>query len=116
MSNPNRSFAIGVSCIVIGLALNASPAFAALSDNPPSLTVKYEELDLSKSAGAKELYRRIKRAAKAVCREAIDYRNLQESGRYAQCIQGATDEAVREVDKPLVSALWKSQTRVASIR
>ena len=116
MSNSNRSFVIGVGCFVVGLALHTAPAFAELSDNPPSLTVKYQELDLSKGAGAQELYRRIRHAAKAVCREAIDNRDLHESGRYGKCVQDATDKAVREVNQPLVSSLWKSETRVASAR
>ena len=116
MSNSNRSLVIAVSSVVIGLALHTSTAFAALSDNPPSLVVSYAELDLSKGAGAQELFRRIKRAATAVCREAFDQPRLNESGPYAQCVETAIDGAVRKIDQPLVSALWKRETRVASAR
>ena len=116
MSNSNRVF-VGVSCVVMGFALHAPTAFAALSDDPPSLTLTYQDLDLASNAGAEHLYQRITRAANEVCRVIPDRKDPTGSpSRRAQCVEKAVGNAVRDVDQPLVSALWKHQTRVASAR
>ncbi|HEU4627395.1 MAG TPA: UrcA family protein [Steroidobacteraceae bacterium] len=118
MLNSKKSFVTSVSCILFGLALHAPAAFAKLSDDPPSLKVSFKELDLSKQAGAEELYRRITRAANAVCREAFQSPSpaFPTRNEHQKCIEAAIDNAVSEVNQPLVSALSKRQTRVASTR
>src|SRR5262245_57702234 len=110
----SKRASVGVSCVVIGLALHVSTAFAALSDNPPSLKVTYRDVDLQSAAGAQDLYRRIKLAATEVCLAASDRKNFTGSpSPRARCVDLTIDKAVRDVDHPLVSSLWKRQTRVA---
>jgi UrcA family protein len=117
MLHSNKSFVTSVSCVLLGLALHAPAAFAGLSDDPPSIKVSYNELDLSKQAGAEELYRRIKRAAQTVCQESFRSMGpLRSAGYQKKCQQKAIDNAVNDVNRPLLSALWQRQTRVASTR
>ena len=117
MLNSNRSFVTGVSCLLLGLSLYAPAAFAGLSDDPPSLKVNYKELDLSKSAGAEALYRRIKRAASTVCAESFRTMGpLRSAGHEKECIEKAIDNAVSDVNEPLLTALWQGQPRVAANR
>jgi UrcA family protein len=114
MSNSNRA-RVSVSCMVIVLAAHASAAFAALSDDPPSLKLTYQDRDLATVAGAEDFYRRINRAATEVCLKASDRQDPTGSpSRRRQCVQKTVSKAVRDVDHPLVSAQWKQQTRVAA--
>ena len=117
MLNSNKSFVTSVSCILLGLSLYAPAAFAGLNDDPPSLKVSYKELDVSKPAGAEELYRRIKRAANTVCDESFRSMGpLRSAGHEKKCIEKAIDNAVSDVNEPLLTALWQGQPRVASTR
>jgi UrcA family protein len=117
MLNSKRSIVTSLSCVLLGMALHAPTAFAGLSDDPPSIKVSYNELDLSKQAGAQKLYQRIKRAANTVCEESFSSMGPLRSVRHQrECEQKAIDNAVADVNRPLLSALWKRQTRVASTR
>lgn len=110
MLNSTRPFVTGVSCALIGFALHGQTAFASLADDPPSIKVSYAELDLSKPAGAQELYRRIKRAAKAVCGSSFSTADLRRSLNQKKCYESAIDDAVSRVDRPVLSALHKEDT------
>ena len=82
-----------------------SPAgLAAVPDELRHQVVRFAELDLSRPAGAQELYRRIRRAAHAVCRtdEPIGY----DRG----CVDHAIARAVAEVGSPLLTAQHEALT------
>jgi UrcA family protein len=83
-------------------ALQASAR--ASDDGLPKRTVSYADLDISKPAGAKVLYSRIRAAANQVC----DYSSYWEGSlRYVQraCVEKAIDQAIKAVDSPALSAL-----------
>lgn len=113
-----RRFATtGASCVLIGAFLSSPAAFAALDDDPPTITVKFAELDLSRQEGAQELYRRIKSAAHAVCNATGGSFEAQRFSKHRQCFQTAVDDAVSRVNRPTLTALHKKQTpRLASSR
>jgi UrcA family protein len=74
--------------------------------------VSFADLDISKPAGAKVLYGRIKAAAYKVCSFEGDMSSIQ---RVNKCIDTAIDNAVRDVDSPALSALRPgSPIRLAS--
>jgi UrcA family protein len=76
----------------------------AADDGLPTRTISYADLDISKPAGAKVLYGRIRSAANQVC----DYSAYWEmSLRQTQhdCVEKAIDKAVKQVDSPALSAL-----------
>lgn len=117
MLNSKRSWVTSVSCVLLGVALYTPTAFAGLSDDPPSIKVSYGELDLSNPAGAESLYRRIKQAARTVCAESARSSGpLRPYNGQKKCEETAIGNAVNDVNRPLVSALWQKQTRVASNR
>jgi len=64
-------------------------------------TVRFKDLDLSTAEGAQKLYQRITVAARVVCRDA-HYTEILE------CRAQAVDEAVRSVDRPLLSSVHRS--------
>lgn len=90
-------------CGAIALCTMQVSARAA-DDGLPSRRVSYADLDISKPAGAKVLYGRIVRAAKAVCDfSASD--PLRTSQLITRCVDHAIDNAVKDVGSPALSAL-----------
>jgi UrcA family protein len=76
----------------------------AADDALPSRRVSYADLDISKPAGAKVLYGRIVRAARAVCQ----YNPSDPFGTgpsITHCVDHAIDTAVKDVGSPALSAL-----------
>ncbi len=98
-SIPARSLALASLVCLLG----SSPGWAG----PRSVTVNFADLDLSTGAGATTLIHRIRRAAKDVCGEHGPA--LVEIADWQNCVIGATDDAVRSVHNPLVTALYSGQ-------
>jgi UrcA family protein len=87
------------------LTLGTLQATARAADGGlASEKVSYADLDLSKPAGAKTLYRRIVSAAHRVCSVNVPMYIPTEKGVRA-CIDLAIDKAVKDVGSPALSAL-----------
>ena len=80
--------------------LGSAPTWAA----PTSITVSFRDLDLSSIAGATTLYHRIQSAANQVCGYAPGA-DLIERAAWQACVRGATADAVRKVNNPLLTAV-----------
>jgi len=73
--------------------------------------VSYAELDLSKDAGVRALYARVRRAARSVCDGArVGPRQMR--ARTAACIDQAIQRAVDDIDVAALTA-YDSQRRGA---
>jgi UrcA family protein len=80
-----------------------------------SLTVSFADLDLSRAAGAQALYKRIKFAARRVCGSQGNYASLAAQSAWRKCYDTAVANAVAEVDRPSLTALYKQKSdRAAS--
>ncbi len=77
-------------------SLCAVQTAGAAIDSMPTRIVSYADLDISKPAGAKALYRRIAAAAQQVC--VLDIKDLGAAQRDRACIQQAVDTAVKGVN------------------
>lgn len=89
-------------------AFASLPAFAnAAGDEVPRLTVSYADLDLTRAEGAQTLYRRLRSAARQVCDAGYDMRALAERARYRACVEKAVEEAVRTIDRDVLTALHR---------
>jgi UrcA family protein len=96
---------LGLTLAVSGL-LAADAAFAAdPADGTRELTIHYRDVDLSTSDGAMALYGRISRAARFVCGERG--RSLAEQSDWQRCDQAAIAGAVRRVDNPLLTTIYR---------
>lgn len=78
-------------------------------------TVKYDDLNLASTAGAKALYGRIRAAAREVCNRSAGSDPILRVGGRA-CMEKAIDNAVKKVDAPELTALrfGSSVVRLAS--
>lgn len=103
-----------VVAIVIGVALACSvpSIYADESANTqrPSVTVQYEDLDLSTAAGVERLYQRISTAARNVCGPGEHHRNIDIINAWEQCYNGAVDNAVASVGQPALTRYHVAKT------
>lgn len=106
MNTINRTkFCAVIYCLCGATSLCALQATAnAAADALPARRVSYADLDISKPAGAKTLYRRIEAAARLVC-EPDAGKDLGAAQRGRACIQQAIDSAVNRVDSVALSEL-----------
>jgi UrcA family protein len=104
---PQLRAAIYCLCGATTLCALQVPASAA-DDALPSRRVSYADLDISKPAGAKVLYRRIQEAAKQVCvfNASTDLRVAE---RERACIEQAIDNAVKRVNSTALTDLHSAK-------
>jgi len=83
----------------------------AYPPDPPRVTVRFADLDLSRPEGAQTLYSRLRRAAEQVCIQVESESGLSWafSARKA-CIEKATADAIAKVNRPLLTAYGHSKT------
>ncbi len=93
--------------LLLAAAVAAMPAGAA--DAPLSVTVKYDDLNLSRPAGVNALYNRIQAAARTVC-EPLARRSHLQSTAYIGCFSDAVSDAVQKVGQPALSSLYQDKT------
>ena len=72
-----------------------------------SQTVKFADLDLSKSEGQKSLLSRIRSAAGEVCAPRPETKDTKGSTAYKKCVGDAVNGAVAKVGNPGLTALAK---------
>jgi UrcA family protein len=83
----------------------ALPASAAMDSGAPSVTVRFNDLNLSTEAGTQVLLHRLKYAARQVCGEV----NPRELTRYTQiqaCYRQAIGTAVNSIHNEHLTALY----------
>ncbi|HEY0683272.1 MAG TPA: UrcA family protein [Steroidobacter sp.] len=80
----------------------------------PSIKVSYSDLDISKSSGLELLYSRIQHAARSVC--SFDDQapmELAKGQAVRTCYRSAVDNAVSQINRPMLTALHRVKSRQA---
>jgi UrcA family protein len=98
LSYVRRSLAVAGAFAALTVA-TTSIAAASSDDSPPSVSVRYDDLDLSSTAGANVLYHRISVAARQVCPDLYS-RDLEVVAVADRCYASAVSKAVAEVNNP----------------
>ena len=86
------------------LAAIATPAAAQSNPGLPAIVVKFNDLDLTRPAGADVLIARIEHAANQVCGSDNGARSLTEVALHRDCMKQTMAAAIRSVNAPLVTA------------
>lgn len=96
-----------IACVFAFSSLSAASAaeFTGGWATTTFLNVPYGDLNLSHPAGAQVMLQRIQFAARRVCGGIPDIREIKERWYFKACVEDATDEAVEELDIPLVTSL-----------
>jgi UrcA family protein len=113
-----RNPAVSLALLAVSVAINLT-AYAAVAKPPEpgvrTLVVRYYDIDLTRPEGAQVLYRRIGSAARQAC-GYLDIRDLKGNAEFDECYARAVDDAVAQVNSPMLTALHhsRSRTRLAS--
>jgi UrcA family protein len=94
--------AVLVGCLLAG-SVGAAQA-ATSTDEVPSVVVRYGDLDLSTTEGARVLYQRISVAARQVCPAPVT-RVLALAFKDRACREAAIERAVNTVNNPRLAAM-----------
>ena len=100
-----------ISCVMGTAALCSALSTSVQAEDAPSKTVRFHDLDITKSEGAKVLYSRIRAAARDVCEVSTGGDPILRPAMKA-CIEKAIDKAVKDVNAPLLTNLRFGSTSV----
>jgi UrcA family protein len=101
-------------CALLGLPLAFTvPAVAA--DGEFTEVVKYNDLNLATADGALALYARLKAASRRVCRDIVLGSGAPAMLERSNCVTRLIDTAVRDVNRPVLTALHQGRVRPASL-
>jgi UrcA family protein len=104
----------------VSLALTAALCWPAHADringavtvtSAPTMTVSFAELDITKPRGLQVLYSRIENAARIVCGVEPYLQPLSRTRQAKECYKTAVDDAVRQINRPTLTALHRAKTR-----
>ena len=79
--------------------------------NPPSITVSYSDVAFGNTEGAASVYRKLKSAARRVCDVNNGTKTVEMHLAAQDCYKQALADAVRKIDRPMLTALHTSKTR-----
>jgi UrcA family protein len=104
----------------VALALTTALSWSAHADrlngavtvtSAPTMTVSFAELDITKPRGLQVLYSRIENAARIVCGVEPYLQPLSRTRQAKECYKTAVDDAVRQINRPTLTALHRAKTR-----
>ena len=108
-----------LAALTLALAAFAQPASAAERFTQRSVTISSADLNLASATGAKQLYKRINRAAETACGPRPSGFVLQvfPSARreYKSCVRDAVENAVTSLNNPLVTAYHNGGKRAMMV-
>src|SRR5215469_16230585 len=90
------------------LAFGYQLANAASPEDPPSVIVRFADLDLTHGESVEVLFQRLKGAAEYVCAPQ-NGADLGRQMRYKNCVQSALGAAVVKVDQPELTAYYRAK-------
>jgi UrcA family protein len=111
------------SAAVLAALVAFLPALPAAADNtePPKVTVKFGDLDVSHPRGAAVLYSRIQSASEQLC-SPFDHSDMASTRKMRECVNNAIANAVASANIPTLTNVYVtkqhtlSATRVASLQ
>lgn len=106
---------VSSAAAAVALTMFALVAVDAHADepkgNPPSVTVQFSDLAMTTTAGAAKVYRKLRVAANQVCSVNGATKSARDYVRQKECVEQALTNAVREIDRPTLTALHASHAR-----
>jgi UrcA family protein len=102
-----------MQCTLLAMSLSSLSAVAATivpGDEVPARTVKFADLNLTRSEGAAVLYARISAAAREVCLPASIW-VPQLLYRAYRCREEAIARAVADVNAPVLTSYYLAKTK-----
>ena len=110
MLSANR-FTLGLALLALAPPLWSDAVAGVPTQDPPSVTVRYHDLNLNSPQGVTVLYQRIRGAASEVCHSFEGREPLRRQLLQNDCFAGAVANAVRTVHNEALSAYHWQQVR-----
>jgi UrcA family protein len=111
----NNAKHIALAAVVaFGLSTVAVGAYAGETNDVPTRTVRYSDLDLNSQKGVTVLYNRIRQAAEQVC----GYESVQplaEAAPVKACVDRAVASSVQAVNNARLTSVYDSRNGVKAI-
>ena len=104
---PGRTL-LHACCAVAAVAGPLAASAGNAMTDPPTVTVRYDDLNLASDAGTKALLRRLSTAAERVCAVGQS-RELRRESYAEQCAAEALSRAVVAVHNERLSALYRAR-------
>lgn len=102
-----------IAAVLVGASAFGLTTVPAAADSPPlQVTVKFVDLDITRSQGATVLFGRIRAAAESVC-SPFDRGDPLENMEFAACVKKSIADAVATVDAPALTAVYSAKMRIA---
>jgi UrcA family protein len=108
-------YRFATTMMMSALALGLQSAYAAAPADVPSVVVRFADLDLSRSEGAKVLYQRLNSAAETVC-APYDAGEIARHRNFTACVRTAVATAVAKVNRPALTEYYEGGNRNATIQ
>jgi UrcA family protein len=106
LTRPNTLACLTVALAVSGTALAGTPSTARSAD-VPTVTVRYDDLNLATDRGTAVLYKRITNAARQVCPDEFS-RDLAVVTASRACQAKAIARAVQDVNNPKLALMHEA--------
>jgi UrcA family protein len=113
LMNSKTALPCALLAILLGPLSACADAYAAPVYEVATRTVKYGDLDLSRTEGAAHLYSRIQTAARAVCGPAISSGPRDSILVSWHCMDQSIARAVADVNAPTLTSYHLMKTRHA---
>ena len=113
LMNSKTAVPCALLAILLGPLSAYADAYAAPGYEVATRTVKYGDLDLTRSAGAATLYARIRNAANAVCEPAMSSGARDSMLLTLRCKEQSIARAVADVNAPTLTSYYLMKTRHA---
>jgi UrcA family protein len=105
----HRRFIAGCLAATLACGMQAE-AKAEQQQAYRSVTVRYDDLNLSSQSGVAHLYARISRAARSVCRDPGAATWAEVRRKVRGCKAAAIDAAVKKVNNRILTAMHEKQS------
>lgn len=107
--------AVALTAALAGFAVSARAERieGVTVSSAPTIRVSYAELDINKPRGLQVLYSRIQNAAEIVCGVDRSPHELARGRQATACYKTAVEDAVRQINRPTLTALHRAKTRDA---
>lgn len=98
-----------VATAIFGALASSFSVVSAADPNSADVTVRFADLNIASPSGALVLYERIRAAAQGVC----SYYWFKTDADEARCVQNAIANAVTEVNRPALSAVYNAKYKIS---
>jgi UrcA family protein len=113
-THANTLVLLMLAAVLANSAALADPASGPRMIGPEPVTVRFSDLNLASPEGAGILYNRIRDAARKACGPSFAswYPGVPE--KWNACYEETVASAIRQVDRPMLTALYERHPTVAS--